>query len=144
MARAKLPENHNKIPHPKKGAVIKAFCQLGTVSAACEVAQIDRTTHYDWLKTDPQYAEAFDQARSIAADSLEQEAIRRARDGWQEPVYQGGKLIGTVLKKSDVLLIFLLKGFKPEKFRERHEFSGPDGGAINLTVITGVPDSKRM
>ncbi len=65
----------------------------------------------------------------MGADLLEDEAVRRAKDGVEEPVYQGGKLVGHVQKYSDTLLIFLLKGAKPEKFRERsqHEFSGEDG-----------------
>lgn len=31
---------------------------LGIVSTACEKAGINRSTHYDWLKSDPEYKEA--------------------------------------------------------------------------------------
>ena len=49
---------------------------------------------------------------------LEPEAIRRAVEGVEKPVYQGGELVGYVREYSDTLLIFLLKGGKPHKYRE--------------------------
>jgi hypothetical protein len=54
----------------------------------------------------------------MGADALEDEANRRAREGVERPVYQGGKFVGAIREFSDTLLIFLLKGLKPEKFRE--------------------------
>ena len=54
-----------------------------------------------------------------AADLLEEEARRRAHDGVDEPVWFQGVQCGTVRKYSDTLLIFLLKGAKPDKYRER-------------------------
>ena len=75
---------------------------------------------------------------------LEDEAIRRAKDGVREkPVYQGGKLVGHVQEYSDTLLIFLLKGARPEKYRDRvqQELSGPGGQTIQL--ITSVPRPQR-
>lgn len=130
------------IKHRKKRAFLRAFCISGTVTHAALSAKIERTMHYHWLKTDAAYADAFAHAEGMAADSLEAEAVSRARDGWQEPVYQQGRLIGTVLKKSDTLLIFLLKGARPEKFRERHEVTGPNGGALQIQVVTNVPQPE--
>jgi phage terminase large subunit-like protein len=37
----------------------KAFGQTGNVYQAAKNAGIHRTTHYVWLKEDPDYAEAF-------------------------------------------------------------------------------------
>ena len=75
----------------------------------------------------------------MGADMLEDEAVRRAKDGVERPVYQGGKLVGHVQEYSDTLLIFLLKGARPEKYRDRvqRELSGPGGQTIQL--ITSVP-----
>ena len=47
---------------------------------------------------------------------IEAEARRRAVDGVDEPVYYQGKEVGTVRRYSDVLLIFLLKGLRPQRF----------------------------
>lgn len=50
----------------------------------------------------------------------------RALEGWEEPVFHLGVATGTIRKYSDTLTIFLLKGAKPEKYREnsRVELSG--------------------
>lgn len=81
-------------------AFLKAYAELGTVTHACTAVGIDRSTPHVAAKRDPVFAEAFASAREAAADRLERVAIRRAEDS------------------SDVLLIFLLKALRPEKFRE--------------------------
>ena len=68
----------------------------------------------------------FEEASEDAADSLEAEARRRAVEGVEEPVgWYKGQAGGVVRKYSDTLLIFLLKGRRPELYRERFEHSGP-------------------
>ena len=75
---------------------------------------------------------------------LEEEARRRAYVGFDEPVFgSGGHGIGTVQvgvirKYSDTLLIFLLKGIRPGKFREnhKHEHTGLNGGPIRYADVT--------
>jgi hypothetical protein len=105
---------------------LAAYGKLGNVALAAEIAKIDRRTHYDWLKNDPAYAEAFRGAVEQAGDLLEAEARRRAVEGTERPIYQGGKRVGTVREYSDALLIFLLKGTRPQKFRENYkiEYTG--------------------
>ena len=84
-------------------------------------AGCDRRTHYDWLHTDSAYAAAFEQAKAMACDRIEQEIHRRGVEGWDEPVYHGGQQVGVVRRYSDTLLIFLAKGMMPAKYRDRHE-----------------------
>jgi hypothetical protein len=73
----------------------------------------------------------FDEAHEDALDALEEEARRRAVDGVLEPVYQGGEKVGTIRKYSDALLMLLLKGKRPDTFRERHEVTGKNGGPLH-------------
>jgi len=54
----------------KKGAFLAAYGKLGNVALAAEIAKVDRRTHYDWLKNDPAYAEAF---REFAAAFLDEQ-----------------------------------------------------------------------
>jgi hypothetical protein len=91
--------------------------------------------HYRWLKEDQQYAAEFAAAREEAAQALEDEAVRRANEGTLKPIFYKGKPAGVVREYSDPLLMFLLKGFRPERFRDRGsvELSGPNGGPIPLT-----------
>lgn len=108
-----------EIVHPEKRAFIAAYAECGTITKAAEVAGIARQTHYDWLKADSEYVKACDAAYEQAGERLEQEARRRAVEGVKKPVFYQGKECGVVNEYSDTLLIFLLKGAKPEKYKER-------------------------
>lgn len=103
----------------KKAAMLVALAETGNVRLAAEAAGIHRATHYRWLDEDPKYALAVSDAMENAADLLEAEAKRRAVEGVAEPLVSAGKLVTTVQRYSDTLLIFLLKGARPEKYRER-------------------------
>jgi hypothetical protein len=52
-----------------------------------------------------------------------------------KPVFQNGEQVGVIREYSDTLLIFLLKGHRPERFKDRREtqVTGKNGGPISLT-----------
>lgn len=100
-------------------AFFTALSNCGNVRQACKDANVDPKTVYKKRKREPEFAEEWDDALNVAADVLEKEAWRRAHEGIEEPVYHKGAVCGHVRKYSDVLLIFLLKGMRPEKYRER-------------------------
>ena len=116
-----------KRPPAWQKAFLAALQESGNVRLACAAAQVGRTTVYQRRADDVAFAAAWESALEEAADLLEAEARRRAHDGWEEPVFgsqgagQGSGQIGTVRKYSDTLLIFLLKGARPEKYRERSD-----------------------
>ncbi len=92
---------------------------------ACKAAGVGRSSHYRWLEKDPEYRAAFDLAKEDATDALEAEAHRRAVEGVEEQVgWYRGVAGGTVRRYSDVLLIFLLKSLRPERYRERVDVRG--------------------
>jgi hypothetical protein len=114
-----LPEEKDfvpfdKITHPKKRAVLLGISKHTNRTKACEDANCSRESHYHWLRTDPDYAEAYADAKRMGADGLEDKATQRAFDG------------------SDVLLIVRLKAEMPEKYRERFEgqLSGKNGSKL--------------
>lgn len=98
---------------------IEALRELGHVGKACQAAGISRQTAYAHRRTEPQFAKDWDIAIDDAAFTLEDEAWRRARDGVDEPIVHQGMIIGTQKKYSDTLLIFLLKGIKPDKYADK-------------------------
>lgn len=110
-----------KIGHPKKRAFLAAYARVGTVLHAAEMAKISREMHRLWLQNDPEYAAAFEEAKAMFAERLEREALRRAVEGVEEPIYQNGQLVGTRLRHSDKLLELLLKGHLPSRYRERQD-----------------------
>ena len=81
---------------------------------------------YHYRQTDEEFGAAWDEALEEGTDRLEDEARRRAVEGCEENVYYQGKIIDTKRNYSDTLLIFLLKGRRPEKYRERFEHFTPD------------------
>lgn len=127
----------DRIRHRKKRAFLVAFAQCGNVAQAAELAGIHRTTHYDWLGSDPQYAAAFVEAEDEAADRLEQEARRRAVEGVrrEKSYYYKGERVGVDVETdySDTLLIFLLKGLRPEKYRDN--VKQEHAGEVTVRVV---------
>jgi len=101
------------------------------------MAGIDRGTHYDWLRKDPEYRAQFEAATDQAAQALEDEAVRRAYEGIDKPVYQMGKQVGVIREYSDTLLIFLLKGLRPAKYRERYDVAVEAGDSLVQAIARG-------
>jgi hypothetical protein len=134
MADAKV---FDAIQHPKKRAYLRALVEAGgNVTKACEIAEIDRSTPYtsQWAE-DEEFAGLLPLAETMAADHLEAEAVRRAYHGVTEPVgFYKGAPSAYVQRYSDTLLIFLLKGAKPEKYADRHQVTGKDGGPIEVNT----------
>ena len=110
-----------KIRHPKKRAMLAALSELGNVVAASKAANVPGRTHYQWIDDDPEYAAEVPKAFERAGQVLEAEARRRAVEGVSKPIIGGrnrDEVVTTVKEYSDTLLIFLLKGVYPEKYRE--------------------------
>ena len=141
------------IRHPKKRAFLAAYAVTGNIAASAQAAGVHRTLHYHWLDKDERYAEAFAEAHEVALDLLEQEARRRAVVGVTEPYLHGGQVVvdpvtkEPILKRvySDTLLMFLLNGGRPNKYRYRAslEHSGPGGGDIPVSVEHRLAQSIR-
>lgn len=125
---------------PKKAIFIKELAKGGNVTAAARAAGIARCYAYELYNADKNFAAAWDDACKESADVLEAEARRRAVGGVDKPIFQGGVQVGTIREYSDTLLIFLLKGNNPEKFRERStsEITGPKGSPL---VVRFADDS---
>lgn len=125
------------LPSIHKAKFLAAYSQLGNITAAAKISQVARSLHYEWMSGDPEYAQRFAVATDEAVERLEAEARRRAEKGCLKPVYQGGKKVGTIREYSDTLLIFLLKGARPDRYRDnaRVEHSGPAGGPLTVEVV---------
>lgn len=121
-------------------AFLASLALTGNVVEAAQAADVPRSVVYRARDLFPDFAQEWVDALDAAADVLETEARRRAVEGVEEPVYQGGKLVGTVTKYSDTLLIFLLNGARPGKYKTtvRQEVTGKDGGAVTVKVLRGV------
>lgn len=121
-----------KIDGVKKKKFLAAYAECGNITHAAELSGIDRHSHYLWLDKSEKYRTMFEAAHHQAIEHMEQEARRRAMLGVEEPVFYQGMEVARVRKPSDTLLMFMLKGALPDKYRDnvRNELVGPGGGPI--------------
>jgi len=110
--------------YPWKESFLLALKESGNVTVAAKVANVARKNAYDLRNMDPEFASAWDDAIDHADDMLEAAARQRAVVGTLEPVFYKGQTVGYVTKYSDQLLITMLKGRKPEIYRDKMEHSG--------------------
>ena len=138
MAQLDKTGRYKKIRNPKKRAFLAAVARTGNVTISAEIANIARSAHYQWLEADPVYAAAYEDAMEQAAQRLEAEATRRAVEGVEEPVFYQGKQCGVIRRYSDSLLMFLLKGAMPDKYKERTstELTGAGGKPLTVTFVS--------
>jgi hypothetical protein len=76
-----------------QGRFLLSFRELGNVKRACELAEIDRGTVYDWLERDDAFAVRYRQAESDAADEILDELRRRAVKGVEKPLVSAGRVL---------------------------------------------------
>jgi hypothetical protein len=133
-----IPRN-DKMLQPNKKMFLAALAETGNITSASKLTNIARNTHYTWLKEDPAYAAAVEDAFVQAAENLEREARRRAVSGVDKPVYYKGEKVDTMKEYSDTLLIFLLKGAMPDKYSEKFQGSITN----NLNISVELPENER-
>lgn len=124
---------------PRQALFLEAFSVTGTVSGAAKRSGVHRSMHYDWLQ-DPTYTEGFKDAERMAADALVTEARRRALEGTEKPVFQGGTQVGTIVEYSDRLLELLLRGALPAIYRESAKQADPDAAPLDM----GISERQRQ
>jgi hypothetical protein len=124
-----------------KACWLEVHRQTGIVTATCQATNIGRSTIYEWMHDDPDFAKAKLEAENEAIELLEAEARRRAFEGTEKPIYQGGKLAGKVREYSDTLMIFILKAKRPE-YRDKitNEITTPGGKAPTINVTFVAPN----
>lgn len=124
---------------PKPPSVRLAFLanlRLGhSVARAAREAGTARRTVFEWKAADSEFAKAWEDAYDEGTDLIEDEATRRAVEGCDRPVFQGGIQVGVVREYSDTLANLMLQGRRPEKFRKSSvELTGPNGGPIQAKM----------
>lgn len=87
----------------KKEAFIEGLRKTGTLTGACKYAHVSPHTVYSW-EEDADFFRREREARDVVADRLEETALERALDPADS--------------KGHILLIFMLKALRPEKYRE--------------------------
>jgi len=87
-----------------------------SITKAVASANITRGYAYQCKAADPDFKQRWINAWEAGIDELEAEAHRRAMEG------------------SDILLIFMLKGNRGKKYRDRVSLENPDGTPASFTL----------
>jgi hypothetical protein len=123
---------------------LESLAENGNVSVSARTAGIHRVTAYKWRRADPEFAAGWEEAIDISVDLLLEEARRRAHDGVDEPVFYQGEQCGAVRRYSDSLLMFLIKGKRPEYASERRELTGKDRGPMEISNLSDEEVERRF
>jgi hypothetical protein len=133
-----------KATDENKEIVLAMLANGATYGAAAAAIGAHRRTIMKWSDNDEEFAERWNNAVEEGIDRLEQEAIRRARDGVKRPVFYMGQVVGYVQEYSDSLLKFLLEAKRPAVYRARNiNVMPPDGGDGVLEIRWKEPESPR-
>lgn len=78
----------------RQEAFCEALAKSASVTDACQVVGMSTTSAYKARDRIMGFRNRWDDAADRARPAIESEVRRRAVDGWDEPVFQGGKQVG--------------------------------------------------
>ena len=89
-----LRVRHDGWTAARQRAFLRALSETGCVRDACARARISNTSAYRMRQRSEAFARAWDRAIDKVMPTIEQAAYERAVLGWEEPIIQGGKVVG--------------------------------------------------
>lgn len=133
-----LQHDDHRTPQDKQKEFLQNFRDCASVKVAADRTKISRTLVYIWKEQDQLFLQEWDMALKEVCGAMEDEAIRRAMRGTKKPVYQGGLKVGEITTYSDVLLMFLMRGWMKEKYADvKQTGSSADEGALLILPSNG-------
>ena len=127
-----------------KRAFLDAYALSGVILTSAAAVGISRQSVYQWLDADPDFKQDFEEAGQRSLDAWESELHRRGVTGWDDPVYQGGELVGHIRKYSDACLIFGLKARAPAKYRDNYAPSVSVNVSLTTDALLGAVLALRV
>lgn len=119
----------------KKEIMLKCLQQsMGIVSTACQKADINRTTHYDWYNNDQDYAAQVDAIQESCIDFAESKLMELINGAKHEVATAKGKVLQIQDGPNPTACIFYLKTKgKKRGYVEKSELD-VQGSGINITI----------
>ena len=133
-----IPRHYTKYSESACRTFLEAFKEFGNVTATAKIMHLSRKTLYEWRKNHEEFRLAWEEADAEVTDSLLQEGIRRARDGFLKPVFQSGERVGEIREYSDSLLKYMLQVRMPElrPNRQSLEVSNKPGESLKIDTLS--------
>jgi hypothetical protein len=114
---------------------LASIAHNGLTYSACKLIGVSMTHFEKIRKQYPEFEEQYQEALEAYRDKLRKELLRRGHDGWEEPVYQNGILVGHKKKFDSKLLELELKRRCPE-YREKIDIDANVTGGVLVVGAT--------
>jgi hypothetical protein len=142
------PKKGTHVPEDWQDRFLDALADSGNVSHSAGRAGVSRTFAYRYYQAHPEFALLWEEAIKASNVVLEDEARRRAVDGVERRrVYRKGdtEIEEVETRYSDTLLIFLMKGNMPDKYRENINLNANVDARVNHSgsVHIYIPQNNR-
>lgn len=133
----KSPLAHGVKYTPQRVAIALRVMSTGkSPTAAAKAAGVARSTLFDWREKYPEFKARWLEAVEAGTDAIEDEMLRRAKDGVLQPVFYKGEQVAQVREFSDTLMIHTVNGRRPEKWRGKQQTDN------NVNVNVSVTDDR--
>ena len=116
-----------------KAKMVQALAQTyGRVTDAAKIVDIDRTTHYRWLKEDEEYKNAVESVGEIALDFVEGKLFELIEGADREVLTEAGPIMLKDTPNPTACIFYLKTKGKKRGYVESQEITGADGGPITF------------
>lgn len=132
----KSPLAHGDKFTPKRVEIVLRVMATGkSPTAAAKAAGVARSTLFDWREKHPEFKQLWIEAVEAGTDAIEDEMLRRAKDGVLQPVFYKGEQVAEVREFSDTLMVHTVNGRRPEKWRGKQ--TTDNNVNVNVSVTDG-------
>ena len=132
------PQRHvEPIPAMWQRKFVETLVLTRSVSEACKAIHRKRTDVYEFRRQNDEFRSLWNDAVEQNADDLESTCLRKAIEGWQEPVFYRGERVGYKTVYSPPLMMFMLRCLKPDKYnpdKAQQESTEELAGALRAAV----------
>jgi hypothetical protein len=113
-------------------------CPIGRDSQSCEKANINRSTHYEWMNEDEQYRASVDAINEAQIDFAETQLMKLIKGATHQVVTARGDVVEIVDAPNPTATIFYLKTKgKKRGYVEKQELDH-SGGPLQIIIDKGI------
>ena len=106
----------------------------GRVTDAAKIVDIDRTTHYRWLREDEEYKQAAESVGEIALDFVEGKLFELIDGAQKEVLTDAGPIMVKDTPNPTACIFYLKTKGKKRGYVERQEVTGADGDKVVIQI----------
>lgn len=130
-----MARGYTKWNEEREAQFLGTLAKTGLIGVSCKAAGISQACEKMRRDQDEDWARRFNEAMQDYNESLEQEIHRRGVEGYDEPIYQNGQLVGHRRRYSDRLLEMQAKS-RMKKYQEKAVDIGIEAGGV--LVVGGL------